>query len=227
MTQAPSRSARSALLGTRPERPLGLLEHQAGVAPVAVHRQLPELVQERPDHLDLEDARLDHEHRVPARVAVAEQGDRGPVGVGQVVRGQDDAAGGGDVLPARPLEPDQRPQPRVQDDLREQPPASRVTPLAAGLRLIRDIPRAHSVSLLVQVLWCRGRINHMTDNALITWSVLMPVKVLAQAKSRLAGLAGPRRGELALALAGDTVATVLACDQAARVIVITDDQVAG
>jgi 2-phospho-L-lactate guanylyltransferase len=67
----------------------------------------------------------------------------------------------------------------------------------------------------------------MTDNALITWSVLMPVKVLAQAKSRLAGLAGPRRGELALALAGDTVATVLACDQAARVIVITDDQVAG
>ena len=34
----------------------------------------------------------------------------------------------------------------------------------------------------------------MTDNALITWSVLMPVKVLAQAKSRLAGLSGPRRG---------------------------------
>ena len=34
----------------------------------------------------------------------------------------------------------------------------------------------------------------MTDSALITWSVLMPVKVLAQAKSRLAELAGPRRG---------------------------------
>jgi len=30
----------------------------------------------------------------------------------------------------------------------------------------------------------------MTDNALITWSVLMPVKVLSEAKSRLAGLAG-------------------------------------
>lgn len=29
----------------------------------------------------------------------------------------------------------------------------------------------------------------MTDNALITWSVLMPVKVLSEAKSRLAGLA--------------------------------------
>jgi|HubBroStandDraft_6_1064221.scaffolds.fasta_scaffold72373_3 2-phospho-L-lactate guanylyltransferase len=66
----------------------------------------------------------------------------------------------------------------------------------------------------------------MTGKALITWSVVMPVKVLAQAKSRLAGLAGPRRGELALALACDTVTAVLGCDQAARVIVITDDQVA-
>ena len=67
----------------------------------------------------------------------------------------------------------------------------------------------------------------MTDNALTTWSVVMPVKVLALAKSRLAGLAGPRRGELALALACDTVTAVLGCDAVARVIVITDDQVAG
>jgi 2-phospho-L-lactate/phosphoenolpyruvate guanylyltransferase len=66
----------------------------------------------------------------------------------------------------------------------------------------------------------------MTDNALISWSVLMPVKVLAQAKSRLAALAGTRRGELALALAGDTLSAVLACAEVARVIVITDDQVA-
>jgi len=57
----------------------------------------------------------------------------------------------------------------------------------------------------------------MTDNARFPWSVLMPVKVLAQAKSRLAELAGPRRGELALALA---------CEAAARLIVITDDQAA-
>ncbi len=66
----------------------------------------------------------------------------------------------------------------------------------------------------------------MTDNAPITWSVLIPVKLLAQAKSRLAAFAGPRRGELALAIAGDTVAAVLDCDQAARTIVITDDPVA-
>jgi 2-phospho-L-lactate/phosphoenolpyruvate guanylyltransferase len=66
----------------------------------------------------------------------------------------------------------------------------------------------------------------MTDNALITWSVLMPVKVLTQAKSRLAGLAGPRRGELALAVACDTVTAVLETAQVARAVVITDDPVA-
>ncbi len=76
----------------------------------------------------------------------------------------------------------------------------------------------------------------MTDNVPITWSVLMPVKVLAQAKSRLAGLTGPRRAEFALALARDTVTAALGSVElgsvqpgsgaAARVIVITDDQVA-
>jgi 2-phospho-L-lactate guanylyltransferase len=66
----------------------------------------------------------------------------------------------------------------------------------------------------------------MTVNARFGWSVLLPVKVLAQAKSRLADLAGPRRGELALALACDTVSAVLQTAQAARVVVITDDQVA-
>ena len=66
----------------------------------------------------------------------------------------------------------------------------------------------------------------MTDNALMTWSVLIPVKVLARAKSRLAALAGPRRAELALALGCDTVTAVLVSDPVARVIVITDDQVA-
>jgi 2-phospho-L-lactate/phosphoenolpyruvate guanylyltransferase len=69
--------------------------------------------------------------------------------------------------------------------------------------------------------------NYVTDDVPITWSVLMPVKLLARAKSRLAGLAGPRRAELALALACDTVSAVLACQAAARVIVITDDPAAG
>jgi 2-phospho-L-lactate guanylyltransferase len=67
----------------------------------------------------------------------------------------------------------------------------------------------------------------MTDPARFSWTVLLPVKVLARAKSRLAVLAGDRRRELALALASDTVAAVLACPEVARVIVVTSDPVAG
>ncbi len=67
----------------------------------------------------------------------------------------------------------------------------------------------------------------MTDHARFTWTVLLPVKVLARAKSRLAVLAGERRRELALALAADTVASVLACPEVARVLVVTADPVAG
>jgi 2-phospho-L-lactate guanylyltransferase len=67
----------------------------------------------------------------------------------------------------------------------------------------------------------------MTESALFTWTVVMPVKVLARAKSRLAVLAGPRRSELALALASDTVCAVLACPEVARVLVVTADPVAG
>ncbi len=67
----------------------------------------------------------------------------------------------------------------------------------------------------------------MTDSARFSWTVLLPVKVLARAKSRLALLAGDRRGELALALASDTVTAVLACPEVARVVVVTSDPVAG
>jgi 2-phospho-L-lactate guanylyltransferase len=66
----------------------------------------------------------------------------------------------------------------------------------------------------------------MTESALYAWTVVMPVKVLARAKSRLAVLAGPRRAELALALASDTVSAVVACPEVARVLVITSDAVA-
>jgi 2-phospho-L-lactate guanylyltransferase len=57
----------------------------------------------------------------------------------------------------------------------------------------------------------------------LTWSLVVPVKVLARAKSRLAVLAGPHRPELALAMAADTVAAALACPEVARVIAVTDD----
>jgi 2-phospho-L-lactate/phosphoenolpyruvate guanylyltransferase len=55
------------------------------------------------------------------------------------------------------------------------------------------------------------------------WSLVIPVKVLARAKSRLTGLPGPRRAELALAMAADTVAAALAAPPVAGVIVVTDD----
>ena len=57
----------------------------------------------------------------------------------------------------------------------------------------------------------------------LTWSLVVPVKVLARAKSRLAVLAGPHRPALALAMAADTVAAALACPDVARVLAVTDD----
>jgi 2-phospho-L-lactate guanylyltransferase len=59
------------------------------------------------------------------------------------------------------------------------------------------------------------------------WSLVIPVKTLDRAKSRLAGLAGPRRGELALAMAADTLSALLACPAVAVAIVVTDDGRAG
>lgn len=67
----------------------------------------------------------------------------------------------------------------------------------------------------------------MTRPTRFGWTILLPVKVLARAKSRLAALAGDRRGELALALASDTVTAVLACPEVSRVVVVTSDPVAG
>jgi 2-phospho-L-lactate/phosphoenolpyruvate guanylyltransferase len=67
----------------------------------------------------------------------------------------------------------------------------------------------------------------MTESALFTWTVVLPVKVLARAKSRLAVLAGSRRADLALALASDTVSAVVACPDVTRVLVVTSDAKAG
>ncbi len=61
------------------------------------------------------------------------------------------------------------------------------------------------------------------------WSVIVPVKRLSEAKSRLfadPGRALPDRTALGLALALDTVTAVLAAGPVARVLVVTDDEVA-
>src|SRR5215475_1750497 len=61
-----------------------------------------------------------------------------------------------------------------------------------------------------------------TDTPL-TWSVVVPVKLLALAKSRLSGLSDPDRKAMALAMAADTVTAAAACQPVGAVIVVSDD----
>jgi 2-phospho-L-lactate guanylyltransferase len=62
----------------------------------------------------------------------------------------------------------------------------------------------------------------------VQWTLVIPLKPLARAKSRLSDTAadGVRRG-LALAFAQDTVAAALACAAVRDVAVVTDDVLAG
>jgi 2-phospho-L-lactate guanylyltransferase len=60
----------------------------------------------------------------------------------------------------------------------------------------------------------------------LTWTLVVPVKPLARAKSRLSGPAGPHRERLALAIATDTVSAVLRSSRVQGVVVVTDDPVA-
>ncbi|GHI04706.1 2-phospho-L-lactate guanylyltransferase [Streptomyces cellostaticus] len=60
------------------------------------------------------------------------------------------------------------------------------------------------------------------------WTLVIPLKPLARAKSRLADTAADAvRPGLALAFAQDTVAAALACPAVADVAVVTDDELAG
>jgi 2-phospho-L-lactate guanylyltransferase len=59
-----------------------------------------------------------------------------------------------------------------------------------------------------------------------SWCLVVPVKRLALAKSRLAGIAGPHRAGLALAFAADTVTAALASRAVAAVYVVTSDSAA-
>ncbi|MBP2703287.1 2-phospho-L-lactate guanylyltransferase [Microbispora sp. RL4-1S] len=58
---------------------------------------------------------------------------------------------------------------------------------------------------------------------LARWSIVIPVKTLIRAKTRLAGAAGPYRTDLAVAVASDTVTAALSGRPVARVIVVTAD----
>lgn len=58
------------------------------------------------------------------------------------------------------------------------------------------------------------------------WTLVVPVKTLVAAKTRLSRAAGPHRAALAVAIACDTVEAALACPAVARVVVVTSDPVA-
>jgi 2-phospho-L-lactate guanylyltransferase len=64
---------------------------------------------------------------------------------------------------------------------------------------------------------------HAARPPALSWSLVIPVKVLARAKSRLTGLAGQQRADLALAMAGDTIAAATRAAAVAVVLVVTDD----
>ena len=55
------------------------------------------------------------------------------------------------------------------------------------------------------------------------FALVVPVKRLARAKTRLAGVAGPLRADLALAFASDTVLAALSCPRVVCVVVVTDE----
>ncbi|QHC25280.1 2-phospho-L-lactate guanylyltransferase [Streptomyces sp. GS7] len=66
------------------------------------------------------------------------------------------------------------------------------------------------------------------DGADVGWSLVVPLKPLVRAKSRLSPAAGDEfRPRLALAFALDTVAGALACADVRDVAVVTDDPLAG
>ncbi|MDT0308233.1 2-phospho-L-lactate guanylyltransferase [Streptomyces sp. DSM 44917] len=67
----------------------------------------------------------------------------------------------------------------------------------------------------------------MRDTSGSLWSLIVPVKPLHRAKTRLAPVAGDAlRPSLALAFAEDTVSAALACPAVREVTVVTDDPLA-
>lgn len=61
----------------------------------------------------------------------------------------------------------------------------------------------------------------------VRWGLVVPVKLLALAKTRLGAYGPASREQLALAFAKDVVAAALVCEVVAHVLVVTDDEVAG
>ncbi|MFE0424363.1 2-phospho-L-lactate guanylyltransferase [Streptomyces sp. NPDC058953] len=73
-----------------------------------------------------------------------------------------------------------------------------------------------------------GRRTDLDSDARAAWSLVVPLKPLALAKSRLSGaVADAARPGLVLAFAQDTVVAAVSCAAVRDVVVVTDDPVAG
>lgn len=66
----------------------------------------------------------------------------------------------------------------------------------------------------------------MPPDDVTTWGVVVPVKLLAVAKTRLGSYGDVARQELALAFAADVVTAALRCRLVQHVLVVTDDPLA-
>ncbi|MFC4900655.1 2-phospho-L-lactate guanylyltransferase [Streptosporangium amethystogenes subsp. fukuiense] len=69
-------------------------------------------------------------------------------------------------------------------------------------------------------------LNAMPAQESSAWTLVVPVKTLVAAKTRLSAAAGPHRAALAVAIACDTVEAALRCALVTRVVVVTGDPVA-
>lgn len=69
--------------------------------------------------------------------------------------------------------------------------------------------------------------HDLTQGAARSWTLLVPLKPLSRAKSRLVLTPELQRPALALAFALDTVSVALSCPEVARVLVVTNDPRAG
>lgn len=60
------------------------------------------------------------------------------------------------------------------------------------------------------------------ESAAASWTILIPVKQIAMAKSRLLGLTDVQRRDLAMAFVLDTIAAARACPAVSRIVVVTN-----
>ena len=177
------------------KRAFRLLEDQRGVGGAPVDRKLAGRVQEWPDHFDVERRGLDEEGGVAARL-VDEQGHRGPVSVGEMVAGHDHPARAGDVLMPVPVAFHRG---RISGGKvtwwRGARPESRSGSHACSSARPPDASSGQSPGSRAVVSRQDHGMTAQPADSPLTWSLVVPVKVLARAKSRLAaaGRAAPAR----------------------------------